>query len=115
MFRLGSFKSLLVTAMLILPSAATADSIKEFWAKTADREHFQTAKSSLALEMCIGMEMSDWLGPPGVLHGEGQTIITVPGPIGGARILDHGTSREVIVGAKPAWKGRMADAVRRCI
>jgi hypothetical protein len=112
----------LFACLVATSSGARADSVKELWSRTADREHFQTAKSSLALEMCRGMEMSDWVGPPHVLHGEGETLVTLvglggalPTPIGGARILDHGTSREVVVSSKPAWKNRMADAVRKCV
>jgi hypothetical protein len=102
-----------------IPNAALADSIKDYWAKAAPGEHFQSAKSSLALERCIGMEMSE-IGLPIVIHGEGETILTavviayITNPTAGVRIVEKQTSREVIVAAR-GQKEHMADVVRTCV
>lgn len=76
-----------------------------------------------ALEMCLGMEMSELHGPPIVLHGEGETILTLvafgfnPAPEGGFHIVDHGASREVIIGALQTGNmtGRLSAVAQRCI
>jgi len=110
---------LIIAALpIIIPTPAHSDSIKDFWAQTAVAEHLQSAKSSLALELCIGMEMSEQVGAPNVLHGEGDTVLTsIAGvyPIAGARIVDRGASREVAIAARKGTEKRMDEAVRACV
>jgi hypothetical protein len=117
-------KAILVLALLALDSGANATSLKDFWSSRApDDPRFQSAKSSLALEKCIALEVSEKVGLPNIIHGEGETIITgmTPGafgqPVGGARIVDHGTSREVFVGAlhTGGWRNKVSALVQRCI
>ena len=114
----------LVFALLSAPVAAGATSLKSFWdTRPADAPHFQSTKSSAALEMCLGMELSSYGVPPYVLNGEGEKLITVISsngfsqtPVAGVRIIDHGTSREIIVGALQTggWTNRISGAVQRC-
>ena len=113
---------LIIAALpIIIPTPAHSDSIKDFWAQTAVAEHLQSAKSSLALELCIGMEMSEQVGAPNVLHGEAETVLTsIAGvyqnyPIAGARIIDHGSSREIAIAARKGTEKRMDEAVRACV
>lgn len=117
-------KVMLLGAALMAPSAAQSTSLKDFWdSRPADAPHFQSAKSSAALEMCLGMELSEKAGLPLVLHGERETIITsivpglAPAPLGGTRIVDHGASREIIVGALKmgGWTDKISAIVQRCI
>jgi len=69
------------------------------------------------------LELSEKVGIPNIIHGDRETIITgmTPGlsvqPIGGARILDQGASREIFVGALQAggWKGKVSVVVEGCL
>lgn len=110
--------------LLCVSIPAHATSIKEFWqSRPADSPRFSSTKSIAGLEMCLGMEMSDYVGAPHILHGEGETVITLIAgsmlqmPVGGVRVVDHGTSRELIVGALQSggWTNKVTNAIRRCI
>lgn len=116
-------KAILLVVSLGFGSSATA-SVKDFWStRPADDPHFQSAKSSLALEECIALEISEKVAVPNIIHGEHETLITgVSGgiaeiPIAGARIVDHGTSREIFVGAvhSGGWRDKISALVQRCI
>src|SRR6476469_9453788 len=92
--------------LLAFSSGADATSLKDFWStRPADDPHYQSVKSSLALEECLALEISEKIAVPNVIHGEHETIVTgmsggiAMQPMGGARIVDRGTSREVFVGA----------------
>ena len=113
-----------LAALVAFSSAANATSLKEFWSsRSPDDPHYQSLKSSAALEECIALELSEKAGPPNIIHGEGETLITAlsPGlvqlPLGGARIVDHGSSREVFVGAlhSGGWRDKVSALVQRCI
>jgi hypothetical protein len=117
-------KAILLAALLILSSATGATSLKDFWStRPADDPHFQSAKSSLALEECFALEISEKMGVPNIIHGEHETIITgmsggiADQPLGGVRIVDNGASREVRVGAVHAGglRDKLSVLVQRCI
>ena len=107
---------------LLTSSISHATSLKDFWqSRSPDAPRFESPKTLANLEMCIGMELSEDLGMPVVLHGESETIITsVTGgiatvPLGGVRITDHGSSRDVFVGAKSGLTDKVSKAVQRCV
>lgn len=108
---------------LFASTAAEATSMKDFWQSRPEGPRFTSAKSSLALEMCLGMEMSELAGAPNVLHGERETVLTsIAGayqsiPVVGVRILEQGTSRQLVVGAlqKAGWTNKISAAVQRCM
>jgi hypothetical protein len=117
-------KMILLAALLAFSSSVDATSLKDFWSSRApDDPHFQSTKSSLALEECIALELSEKVGVPNIIHGDGETLITglTPGlvaqPVGGARIVQHGASRDVFVGAlhTGGWRNRVSALVQRCI
>jgi hypothetical protein len=109
---------------VLAASAAQATSIKDFWqSRPIDSPRFNSGKSLGALEMCLGMEMSEQTGPPSVLHGEHEVILSAvlglyQNVVGyGYRVTDRGTSREVMVGALKSGKStEQASAIaQRCI
>jgi hypothetical protein len=123
--RATALRKLIFVAALTFSTVSQATSLKDFWSSRApDDPRFQSAKSSLALEECLALEVSENVGVPNIIHGEGETLITgmVVGlyssnPIGGARIVDHGTSREVLVGGvhSGGWRDKISALVQRCI
>jgi hypothetical protein len=118
-------KLISLVAFLISSSAADATSLKDFWStRPPDDPHFESKKSSLALEECIALELSEKLGVPNVIHGERETLVTamIQGPFsqapqGGARIVDRGASREVFVGAlhTGGMRDKLSALVQSCI
>lgn len=117
-------KAILFAGLLAIGSVATATSLKDFWStRPPDDPHFQSPKSSLALEECIALEVSEHVGIPNIIHGDGETLIAgmVTGPmerpIAGARIVDHGTYREVFVAAlhSGGWRDKTSALLQRCI
>jgi hypothetical protein len=117
-------RAILLAVFLTLASVADATSLKDFWStRPADDPHFQSSKSSLALEECIALALSEKIGVPNIIHGERETIITgmsggiADQPMGGARIVDSGVSREVFVGAvhTGGLRDKLSALVRRCI
>lgn len=117
-------KTILFTWLLAVSSAAAGTSLKDFWStRPPDDPHFQSSKSSLALEECIALEVSENVGIPNIIHGDGETLIAgmvtglIERPIAGARIVDHGTSREVFVAAlhSGGWRDKTSALVQRCI
>lgn len=117
-------KKIFLAALLGIASNAGATSLKDFWStRPPDDPHFQSSKSSLALEECIALEVSENVGPPNIIHGEGETLIAgmatgmVERPIAGARIVDHGNSREVLVAAlhSGGWRDKVSALVQHCI
>lgn len=113
-----------LAVLLTMGSIADATSLKDFWSTRApDDPHFQSTKSSLALEECIALEVSEKVGTPNIIHGDGETLVTgmVTGlseqPIGGARITDQGAFRVVFVGAvhNGGWRDKVSALVQRCI
>lgn len=112
-------------ALLACSGAATGTNLKQFWStRTDNAPHLQSIKSSADLEMCLGLELSRFGSPPSVLDGDGEKLITLISsngwtqtPVGGVRIIDHGTSRELIVGAlhTGGWTRRISRAAQRCV
>lgn len=118
-------KMTLLAAFLAMGSGAGATSLKDFWStRSPDDPHFQSAKSSLALEECIALEVSEKVGVPNIIHGNGETLVTgmIKGPfselpVGGARIVDNDTSREIFVGAlhTGGWRDKVSHIVQGCV
>lgn len=116
---------ILFAAALAISSGTQAESLKDFWqSRPADDPRFPSAKSSLALEECIALEVSENVGVPTIIHGERETLVTgmvigpyLSRPIAGARIVDHGASREIFVGAlhSGGWRDKVSALVQRCI
>ncbi len=96
----------------LTPSIALADSLPELW-KRPVRGTYDTAKSSLALEHCIGSAVSDW-GYAQVLHGEGITDLWSGKPYA-IRIEDKGQSRKVSFTATATYDDRVAKAIGGCL
>ncbi len=114
----------LAFALLAFGSGVGATSLKDFWStRSPDDPHFHSQKSSLALEECIALEVSEKVGVPNIIHGDRETLITglTPGlvvqPIGGARIVDNGSAREIFVGAvhSGGWRDKVSMIVQGCI
>lgn len=110
--RLRSVFSALAALAALTPSIAVADSLPELW-KRPVRGTYDSAKSALALEHCIGSAVSDW-GYPHVLHGEGVTDIFVGAPYG-IRIEDKGQSRKVSFTATGGYNDRVGQAIGGCL
>jgi hypothetical protein len=117
-------KLILLSVVLASASVADATSLKDFWSTRApDDPKFKSAKSILALEECIALEVSEKVGVPNIIHGDRETLITglTPGlvsqPVGGVRIIDFGTSRQVFVGAlhTGGWRDKVSAIVQHCI
>lgn len=121
-------RAAIAAALVAFPLEGTADatSLKDFWqSREADAPRFESTKSVGALEMCLGMEMSEVGGPPSVLHGEREVILTsmaagafgATNPIYGFRVVDHGAARSVIVGAvhSGGWRDRASALAQRCL
>jgi hypothetical protein len=117
-------KAILLATLLSLGRGADATSLKDFWSSRApDDPRFESAKSSLALEECIALEVSEKVGVPNIIHGKDVTLITgltggpVQQPIGGVRIVDKTASRELFVGAlhSGGWRDKVSALVQRCI
>ncbi len=101
----------ILTAMLA-GTPATADSLPELWQRPV-RASYDTQKSALALEHCIGSAVSDW-GSPSVLHGEGVTDLWVSLPYA-IRITDEGQTRTVKFTATAAYDDRVNRAIKGCL
>jgi hypothetical protein len=115
-------RAILLAACLASGTAANATSLKDFWSSRAPNDpQFQSAKSSLALEECIALEVSEKVGIPNIIHGERETVITgvaaTDHPLGGARIVDRGPFREIFVGAlhSGGWRNKVSAVVEGCI
>jgi len=117
-------RAILFAGLIAAGSAAGATSLKDFWStRPPDDPHFQSSRSSLALEECIALEVSENVGIPNIIHGDGETLIAgmvtglIERPMAGARIVDHGTSREVFVAAlhSGGWRDKASALVQRCI
>ena len=111
--------------LCVLSGPAASTSLKDFWStRPPDDPHFESKKSSLALEECIALELSEQLGFPSIIHGERETLVTAmaqgpfsQAPVGGARIVEHDASREVFVGAlhTGGLRDKLSALVQRCI
>ncbi|MHA0318790.1 hypothetical protein ACXY7D_09365 [Sphingomonas melonis] len=110
--RLRSTFSILAVFAALTPSIAVADSLPELW-KRPVQSTYDSAKSSLALEHCIGSAVSDW-GFPSILHGEGVTDLWSGKPYA-IRIEDQGQSRKVSFTATAAYDDRVAKAIGGCL
>lgn len=110
--RLRSAFSILSALAALTPSIAVADSLPELW-KRPVRGTYDSAKSSLALEHCIGSAVSDW-GYPHVLHGEAVTDIFVGLPYA-IRIEDKRNSRTVSFTATGGYNDRVGKAIGGCL
>lgn len=118
-------KLICVAALMASATVASATSLKDFWStRPADDPHFESKKSSLALEECIALELSEKLGVPSIIHGDRETLVTAmaqgpfsQAPLGGARIVDHEASREVFVGAlhTGGMREKLSSLVQSCI
>jgi hypothetical protein len=113
-----------LVVLLALPTSADATSLKDFWStRPPDDPHFESKKSSLALEECLAFEISEKIGVPTIIHGEREAIITgmsggiANQPMGGVRIIDKGAEREVLVGAihTGGWRDKLSALMQRCI
>lgn len=91
---------------------AWANSLTELWSRPV-RATYDSGKSALALEHCIGSAVSDW-GAPTVLHGEGVTEIWVGVPFA-IRIKDGPTGRTISFTASGAYDDRVARAIGGCL
>jgi len=116
-------RKLIIVAAFALAGSADVTSLKDFWSTRApDDPHFQSARSSLALEECIALEISEKVAVPNIIHGEHETIITgvtagfSPVPIAGARIVDRGSSREILIGAvhSGGWREKVSAVAKGC-
>lgn len=117
--------AIFVGMLLMFSTTAAATSLKDFWAsRPADDPHFPSSKSMGALEECLALEISEKAGMPFIIHGEHQTTITgvmmsgyVQMPVGGSRIVDHGSSREIFVGAihTGGWRNKISALVQQCV
>lgn len=110
--RLRSAFSILAAFAALTPSISVADSLPDLW-KRPVRGTYDSGKSSLALEHCIGSAVSDW-GFPHVLHGEGITDIFVGLPYA-IRIEDNGQRRKVSFTATGGYNDRVAKAIGGCL
>lgn len=104
---------------LMLPSAAAADGMSDMVGKLQP-SIATSSKSSLALEYCIGLGISDWF-QVGTLHGEKRTLIAGNPALGaGAGLIilvaidDNGATRSVAYAANRAWNDRTASVIRSC-
>lgn len=124
--RTTALRVLLLTSALCASIAARATSIKDFWQSRApDSPRLQSTKTMGALEMCLGMTMSENGGPPSVLHGDGEIIMTsmatgvwgMTAPIYGFHIVDRGSVREIIVGAVQSggWTNKAVHYAQGCL
>lgn len=91
---------------------AGANSLAELWSRPV-RAAYDSGKSALALEHCIGSAVSDW-GAPTVLHGEGVTDIWVGVPFA-IRIKEGSSGRTIRFTASSAYDDRVARAIRGCL
>jgi hypothetical protein len=96
----------------LTPAVAMADSLPELW-KRPIRATYDSVKSALALEHCIGSGVSDW-GFPHVLHGDGVTDIFIGVPYA-IRVEDKGHSRKVSFTASAAYDDRVAKTIGGCL
>lgn len=101
-----------ILAAMLAGTPASADSLPELW-KRPVRASYDTPKSALSLEHCIGVAVSDW-GSPSVLHGEGVTEIWVTPPYA-IRITDAGASRTVKFNATGTYDDRVNGAIKGCL
>lgn len=101
-----------VSVACVLSPVAGANSLTELWSRPV-RATYDSGKSALALEHCIGSAVSDW-GAPTVLHGEGITDLWVGIPFA-IRIKDAGTARTISFTASGAYDDRVARAIRGCL
>lgn len=118
-------RTLALLAALAISTSIKATSLRDFWAsRAADDPHLQSAKSMNALEMCLGLAMSETGGPPSVLHGDGEVLMTslaaglygMTKPIYGYRITDRGQYRDVAIGALHAggWRNEAVKIAQSC-
>lgn len=96
----------------LLTGVAHAESLPELW-KRPVKGAFTSAKTSLALEYCIGSVTSE-LGSPHLLHGEGVTDLWVGRPFA-IRIEEAGNTRKVSYTASAGYDDRVDRAIRGCL
>lgn len=71
--RATALRKLIFVAALTFSTVSQATSLKDFWSSRApDDPRFQSAKSSLALEECLALEVSENVGVPNIIHGEAR-------------------------------------------
>jgi len=112
--------ALAVALAALIPSSAWADSLFDM-AQKLPNDQFTSAKSSDALEYCIGLTIGDWLIPI-TLRGEKQVMVYgSPNMVFSnqiymlVRIQDRGDQRAVTFHAHKAWDEKTAALIRSCI
>lgn len=114
---------LAATMLAVMASPAYADSLQDFWRKQTPSAVYASNKSALALEMCLGLGLSEY-GPLTTLHGEQVTLVSViqdmgPGVLISIKVTDRGGDRELAVAARgsigSAWQKRGARVAETCI
>lgn len=119
-------RKIVLAVALCASTASQATSLRDFWqSRPADSPRLTSTKSMGALEMCLGMAMSENGGPPSVLHGDGEIVLTsvavgvfgATNPVYGFRVVDHGSSREIVVGAVQTggWTDKAARYAQGCV
>lgn len=107
----ASLVSILLTGGAIA-APANAESLPELWQRPI-RASYDSPKSAMVLEYCIGGAVSEW-GYPHVLHGEGITDIWVGLPYA-IRVSDSGALWKVSFTATKAYDDRVAKAISACL
>ena len=106
-------------AFLGLPGVSDARSLKDLisdkkWKSLAS---YTSQKSALALEMCIGVEMTELpFHGPIVLHGPTETVLASVGAVVAVRIREENgkASIDLDVSSK-SFDQRMRQVIERCI
>lgn len=109
----------LLCCLLISIPVAQADSIKERYAKLPPPS-LTTQKSTLYLEKCIGIGISEWMTPI-VVRGEHEVLIAgYPNLPANAvymlvKIQDTGSSRTIAINAHKGWDDKTVALIRSCM
>ncbi len=111
-FFLRSAVSILASVAALGASIVAADSLPELL-KRPVRGTYDSAKTALGLEHCIGSAVSDW-GFPSILHGDRVTDLWSGKPYA-IRIEDNGQTRRVSFTATAAYNDRVAKAIGGCL
>jgi hypothetical protein len=113
-------QSMLILLGILVPSAASADSLKD-WLDKPPQETFETDKPALQIEHCVGVGISDWL-TVGSFRGVGKVEIYGSPTANFSNVIylavtveDLGQNRKVSLRAHKAWDDRTAALIRVCI
>lgn len=107
-------------ASISLSTEASARSLKELLEEEELRATFTSARSLDAIEMCIGIELSEiWPSLPKVLRGENELLIATDTPqtvVFAYRVTEKDGVRRIEVYSPAGWQKRtlaVADACAR--